>query len=129
VIFEDAVPLPQILQRIAPWDIGFNILQPLNYNHRHALPNKFFDYIHAGLATVCSNTVIAAELVNRHGIGWVLPEVTPQSLADLLNGLAREEIETRKAAALRLRERIHARSEESRLVEMVQRVLADGNKS
>lgn len=124
VVFEDPVAPAQTVSRLVRWDIGFNILQPLNYNHRHALPNKFFDYIHAGLATVCSNTVTATEFVAQHGIGWVLPEVTPQSLAALLNGLTAEDIAVRKAAALRLRESVHAQGEEAKLVAMVNRVLA-----
>ncbi len=124
VIFEDPVAPAQTVSRLVPWDIGFNILQPLNYNHRHALPNKFFDYIHAGLATVCSNTVTATEFVEQHGIGWVLPEVTPQSLASLLNGLTPEDIAVRKAAALRLRESVNAQGEEAKLVAMVDGVLA-----
>ena len=123
VIFEEPVAPSQTVSRLAAWDIGFNILQPLNYNHRHALPNKFFDYIHAGLATVCSNAVTAQEFVGRHGIGWVLPEVTPQSLAALLNGLTAEEIAVHKAASLRLRATVNAQSEESKLVALVQQAL------
>ena len=126
IIFEETVSPRQTVSRLLSWDIGFNILEPLNYNHRHALPNKFFDYIHAGLATVCSNTVTATEFVDAHNIGWVLPKITPQSLAALLNSLTVGQINERKAGALRLREQIHARSEESRLVEMVERVLAGG---
>jgi glycosyltransferase involved in cell wall biosynthesis len=124
VIFEDPVTPSQTVSRLVPWDIGFNILQPLNYNHRHALPNKFFDYIHAGLATVCSNTVTARDFVEQHDIGWVLPEITPKSLAGLLNGLTLEDIDARKAASLRLRTRVHAAGEEEKLVALVQSVLA-----
>ena len=124
IVFEDTVNPRQTVSRLVPWDIGFNILQPLNYNHRHALPNKFFDYIHAGLATVCSDTVTGRGFVEKHGIGWVLPAITPESLAGLLNRLTPAEIAEKKAAALRLRDQIHAASEEARLVDMVSSVLA-----
>lgn len=73
VVFETPVSPADTVAKLRAWDIGFNILQPLNYNHRHALPNKFFDYIHAGLATVCSDTVTGRDFVERHGIGWILP--------------------------------------------------------
>jgi glycosyltransferase involved in cell wall biosynthesis len=124
VVFEETVRPAGTVFRLAAWDIGFNILTPLNYNHRHALPNKFFDYIHAGLATVCSDTVTAAELVNVHGIGWVLDSITPECIAALLRSLSLEDIAGRKAAALRLREQIHARAEEARLVAVADKVLA-----
>ncbi len=124
VIFETPVAPAETVAKLAGWDIGFNILQPLNYNHAHALPNKFFDYIHAGLATVCSNTVTAREFVEKHGIGWILPEVTPQSLAALLDSLTAPEVAACKAASLRLRESVNACTEETKLVAMVEQALA-----
>ena len=124
VVFEDTVTPRQTVGRLVQWDIGFNILEPLNYNHRHALPNKFFDYIHAGLATVCSDTVTGRDFAERYGIGWVVETITPESLASLLLSLTPEDIAAKKQAALRLREQIHARSEESKLVAMVSRALA-----
>jgi len=124
VIFEAPVSPGETVAKLASWDIGFNILQPLNYNHAHALPNKFFDYIHAGLATVCSNTVTAGEFVEKYGIGWVLPEVTAESLAGLLKGITAAELEKKKSAAWHLRGQIHAAGEESKLIAMVNRVLA-----
>lgn len=124
VIFEEPVTPAGTVGKLAAWDIGFNILELLNFNHRHALPNKFFDYIHAGLATVCSNTVTARKFVEQHGIGWVLPEITPQSLAGLLNRLTPGEIDEKKAASLRLRENVHAAGEEAKLTDLVGRILA-----
>ena len=123
VIFEDPVSPAETVSKLAAWDIGFNILEPLNYNHRHALPNKFFDYIHAGLATVCSNTVTGRDFVERHGIGWVLDEVTPDSIAGLLNRLTPEEISRCREASLRLRDSVHAGTEEEKLVNLAGQVL------
>jgi glycosyltransferase involved in cell wall biosynthesis len=123
VVFEGTVTPRQTVARLVQWDIGFNILAPLNYNHRHALPNKFFDYIHAGLASVCSDTVTGRDFCERFGIGWVLNEVTPESLASLLMALTPEDIAAKKQAALKLREQIHARTEEAKLVAVVQHAL------
>jgi glycosyltransferase involved in cell wall biosynthesis len=125
VIFEDTVAPADIVQRLAGWDIGFNILEPLNYNHRHALPNKFFDYIHAGLATVCSNTVTGRQFVEQYGIGWVLESVTPHSIAALLNSLSPADIDVCRQASLHLREELNAQGEEGRLLELVGGVLGD----
>ncbi|HEX2748636.1 MAG TPA: hypothetical protein VHM91_11600 [Verrucomicrobiales bacterium] len=123
IVFEENVRPAGMVARLTGWDIGFNILTPLNYNHNHALPNKFFDYIHAGLASVCSNTVTASDFVSRYGIGWVLDAITPECIAALLLSLTPEDIAVRKAAALRLREQIHARAEEAHLVSLVQKIL------
>lgn len=52
VTFLDPVAPDQIVPKIASFDIGIFLLQPTNYNYSIALPNKLFDFIHAGLA-VC----------------------------------------------------------------------------
>lgn len=124
VIFEKPVMPSETVRRLAAWDIGFNILRPINYNHSHALPNKLFDYIHAGLAVVCSDTVIARELVAEHRFGWVLPEATPQTIAAHLQALTKADLLEKKAASLRTRQKIHAGTEEVRIVELARRALA-----
>lgn len=123
VVFEKTVKPSQIVMTLAGWDIGFNILEPLNYNHRHALPNKFFDYIHAGLATVCSNTITGQQFVKNYGIGWALETVTPRSIAELLQSVTPAEMASRKTAALKLRQTLNAESEETVLVGLVARTL------
>lgn len=124
VVFEETVAPSQTAAKISNWDIGFNILQPLNYNHNHALPNKLFDYIHAGLGVVCSDTVTGRDFVEKYGIGWVVSEITPESIAALLKSITPDEIAARKAASLQLRNVIHAAGEEGKLVELTAKVLA-----
>ena len=124
VIFEPAVAPSETVRTLSQWDIGFNILPPINYNHSHALPNKFFDYVHAGLGVICSNSVIARELTAEHGFGWVLAEVTPQSIAARLRDLTLAQIAEKKAASLRWRTLVHAGTEEAKIVELARRALA-----
>jgi len=124
VVFEPTVAPSETVCRLSDWDIGFNILPPMNYNHSHALPNKFFDYIHAGLGVVCSNSIIARELTTQHGFGWVLPEVTPQTIAAELMSLTPADIAAKKAAALVWRQQVHAGTEEAKIVELARRALA-----
>ncbi len=51
-------------------------------NHEMALPNKLFDYLHAGLPMVVSNVKAMSELVTALGIGEVYTAGDPSSLAD-----------------------------------------------
>lgn len=124
VIFEQPVAPAETVRRLSGWDIGFNILPPINYNHSHALPNKFFDYIHAGLAVVCSNSVIARELASQHGLGWVLAEVSPRTIAAHLMALTPVDIAAKKAASLVWRQKVHAGTEEAKIVELARQALA-----
>lgn len=124
VIFEPTVTPSETVIALSRWDIGFTITPPVNFNERHALPNKFFDYIHAGLAVICGSSVIVGGLTEQHGFGWVLPDVTPQSIAERLRSLAPAEIAAKKSAARLWRTRVHASTEEARIVELARRALA-----
>ncbi|MGI8574477.1 MAG: glycosyltransferase [Egibacteraceae bacterium] len=53
-------------------------------NAELALPNKLFEYLHAGLPMVVSDMPSMAGMVRRHGWGEVFSAGEPQSLADAL---------------------------------------------
>jgi len=75
------------------------MLPPSNFNHRHALPNKLFEFIQARLAVAVGPSPDMAELVKAHEIGVVSPNFTPQSFAATLNKLRLEDIDGYKANA------------------------------
>ena len=50
VTFHPPVPPPDVVRFISRFDIGVYLLPPDSFNNRAALPNKFFDFIAAGLA-------------------------------------------------------------------------------
>ena len=45
--FVEPVPMPDIPRALNGYDVGLYLLPPVNYNHLHALPNKFFEYVMA----------------------------------------------------------------------------------
>jgi glycosyltransferase involved in cell wall biosynthesis len=99
VIFHDPVPSERITEEIAQYDIGFYILEPTSYNKAVALPNKFFDFIAAGLAVCIGPSRSMAELINTYRFGWVAPTFSPKDMAALLNGLSVAQISAMKLAA------------------------------
>jgi len=64
--------------------IGFSLEEDLGLNYRYALPNKIFDYIHAGIPVIVSDLPIMSKLVLETGIGEVLTERSSRALADLV---------------------------------------------
>lgn len=50
-------------------------------NHEIALPNKLFEYVHAGLPVVVSDCRAMAELVTAHDLGGVFHSEDPDDLA------------------------------------------------
>lgn len=87
-------PLPthQIVGTLNHYDIGVFLLPPVNFNYAHTLPNKLFDFIQARLAVAIGPTPEMAQLVIQYGMGVVAQEFTPESLADALRHLTRDQI-------------------------------------
>ena len=124
VVFEPAVKPGEIVNAISGYDMGVYILPPHSFNDLHAMPNKFFDFIGAGLAVAVAPSVNMAKITQENHIGWVADDFEAESFAKLLNTITLDQIETRHAASLKLRETINAKAEMTKLVELVQRIAA-----
>ena len=64
--------------------LGLSLEENLGLNYKYALPNKIFDYIHAGIPVIVSNLPVMSRLVSDNRVGEVLEERTPKSLAGLV---------------------------------------------
>jgi glycosyltransferase involved in cell wall biosynthesis len=72
---EDLVPF------VADADVGVHPLRAGSPNHEMAMPNKLFEYLHAGLALVVSDVRSMAEVVRREHCGEVFHDGDPDDLA------------------------------------------------
>lgn len=88
--------VPQSLDGIVPfinsYDIGVFLVPPTNFNLRHCLPNKFFEYIQARLAIAIGPSPDMMEVVSAHKLGVVSDDWDALSLAKKLNALSTSEI-------------------------------------
>ena len=71
--------LKKLTQRV---HLGVSLDKPLHLNYTLSLPNKLFDYIHAGVPVLVSNLVEPARIVNEYNVGEVVEEVTPKVIAE-----------------------------------------------
>jgi glycosyltransferase involved in cell wall biosynthesis len=74
----------ELRQYTANVDIGVSLDKPLHLNYTYSLPNKMFDYIHAGTPVLVSDLPELRRIVDQYGVGKVLPEVKPQTIAQTL---------------------------------------------
>jgi glycosyltransferase involved in cell wall biosynthesis len=124
VRFLPAIPAEQVIPTIAAYDMGIYILPQRSYNYYMALPNRFFDFIAAGLAVCIGPSPAMTALVERHGFGVIAPTFDAADAAAALNALTAPQIErmrerAREAAALYTAER-----ENHKFVELFQRLLS-----
>jgi glycosyltransferase involved in cell wall biosynthesis len=123
ITFHPAVSPAQIVQRIAEYDMGFYLLEPSNYNNSEALPNKFFDFLAAGLAVCVGPSPGMAAMVREYGFGCVAPTFTPAAAAATLNALTAEQVATMQDAARATAARFNADTEMHKVVALYHRLL------
>ena len=46
-----------------------------------------FDYIHAGTPIICTDLVEVSAIINKHSIGLILPELSPENLVEKITYL------------------------------------------
>jgi glycosyltransferase involved in cell wall biosynthesis len=112
VIFHDAVSKAKLAGLMASADVGLQILADVPAFYYGTSPNKFFDYIAAGLPVLINYPGWLAELVHEHQCGYAVPAGDPEKLADALIHAAdhRSELPSMGARALALAKRDFDRS-------------------
>jgi len=123
VRFLPPVPMLEIPATLNAYDLGLYLLEPNSFNNRHALPNKFFEFIQARLAIAIGPSPEMARLVRQHDLGIVSADFSPQSLAASLNALTSAQIATCKANSHRAAPLLSWDHEKNNLLREVQRLL------
>jgi len=100
ISFLEPVPMRSISQFINQFDLGLLILPPSHFSYTYSLPNKFFEYIQAKLATVISPFPEMEKIINTYNCGIVNDNFRLESLAEKLNKLSITQIENLKKQAL-----------------------------
>ncbi len=65
-------------------DIGFTLDKPTNVNHILGLPNKLFDYLHAGVPIISSKLVELQSIIEKYNVGYLIQSHHPEHIADCI---------------------------------------------
>ncbi len=116
VVFHDPVEPDRLMQAIQHFDIGIPFMHFRQQNYFNTLPNKFFDYIMAGLALSVSPQPMMKRIVEENGIGVVSADQEPASMAEKLRKLSPQQIEAYKRSSLCLAQTVNAETEMGKLM-------------
>lgn len=84
VLFLDPVPKKQLTGLMAGADLGLQTLRNVPAFYFGTSPNKFFDYISAGLPVLNNYPGWLTELIEEHDCGFAVPPDDPIAFADAL---------------------------------------------
>jgi glycosyltransferase involved in cell wall biosynthesis len=76
------MPFEELRGLTAAADVGLSLDQGLHGNYFMSLPNKLFDYIHAGVPVVASAMPEVARVVHEWRIGQVVDDATPEGIGE-----------------------------------------------
>ncbi len=92
VFFLEAVSQEELLAHSASVDLGIIPYQPVDLNTRFCTPNKFFEFIQAGLPILAEwKLEELRRYIEREGIGFLHDLSNPRAIAEAVNEIVADE--------------------------------------
>jgi glycosyltransferase involved in cell wall biosynthesis len=89
--FHPAIKPSEILSYTCSADVGLSIIENSCLSYYYSLPNKFFEYIAAGVPVIASDFPDMSAIVNEHKVGWTV-DVNEEALSNLIAKLTDVEL-------------------------------------
>jgi hypothetical protein len=124
IIFSDTVAVKQISKHLNQFDLGLFYLEPVNYNWKHALPNKLFEFVQARLAVMISPNPDMKKIVEQYELGWVTKDFSIGSLVDSINSVSVKKIEYYKNNSQRYSKELSSIKTKQMMLESVEQLCA-----
>lgn len=123
VRFIPKVPFETLYQYTVNADIGITIDKNTNINYLYSLPNKLFDYIHAGIPILASRLPEIEKIIKQYEIGAFIESHEPEHIASCLNNaLKQQDVLDRWKENLKFaKEQLNWEAEESKLINVLQK--------
>jgi glycosyltransferase involved in cell wall biosynthesis len=87
VLFFGKRPYDEMMQITHNADLGLTLDKATNLNYKFSLPNKVFDYIHAGTPILSTRLVEIERVIERNKVGILIDELTVDSLVGAIQSL------------------------------------------
>ena len=87
VRFLPRMPYADLMRYTSCCDLGLTLDKDTNINYRFSLPNKIFDYIHAGIPVLASNLPEVRRIVEGYDVGIICNSHNPAEIAQAVKVL------------------------------------------
>jgi glycosyltransferase involved in cell wall biosynthesis len=104
--FIDTVPLSELSAYTSGADLGINLLERFNLSKEFASPNKLFEYIHAEIPVVASDTIENQRVFHNYAIGQLTGN-QPLEISKAIETVSLQKKSTFQEAILRAKSHYH----------------------
>ena len=117
------VAMVDLVRAAAEADIGISTPPSTSKHNIYALPNKFFEYIQAGLAMCVADLPDMQRIMAQYELGVPIRAVTPEAIAEAVNSFTPELVDSYKANARKAAADLNWEVEQANLVELYEQAL------
>jgi hypothetical protein len=122
IFIHPPVEFSLINETLSHYDLGWCYFTPQTENLRNTLPNKFFDYVQAGLGIIAGpNTDMIIES-SEWKFGFFSRDYSKESLIKLLNELTPKEVKKAKQGAIAAKEKLVWDVDEVKFLDMFRQI-------
>ncbi len=117
IIFIPKLPFNDLKQYTMQAEIGLTLDKDTSINYRFSLPNKLFDYIHAGIAVLGSKVVEVKKIIDNYQVGELIENHEPKHIADKINEMLanKEQLKTYKKNSIEASKQLNWQNEQEEL--------------
>ena len=120
IIFIPKLPFNQLKHFTMHASIGLTLDKDNSLNYRYSLPNKLFDYIHAGVPVLASPLIEVKKIIEKYNVGTLIEYHDPKHIANKINSMLSDktQLETWKQNALKAAKELNWEEEEKELTKI-----------
>ncbi|RXK48274.1 glycosyltransferase family protein [Aquirufa rosea] len=123
VNFHDPVPFSEINEMLCSYDIGFYFLVPAGFNTKFNLPNKFFEFIQAGLGVVIGPSPEMSLIAQEFGVGIISDDFTVQSMIKTLKSKSLKDLNLIKNNSIEVALQLSWETESKKLESIIKNLM------
>jgi glycosyltransferase involved in cell wall biosynthesis len=100
IFYQPAVPIDEIIKYSSSADVGVHFISGnITLSYAYSMPNKFFEYLIAGLPVlVSSNLKYLPSIILENDLGWVIEHDNKEALISFINNLTPAQIQSKMNA-------------------------------
>ncbi len=85
IIFVGSIDQKELINYTVGGDVSLSLIENISISYYHALPNKLFEYIMAGLPVLCSDLPQMKQIVDDYKVGENINMENEENILNVLN--------------------------------------------